>query len=173
MNLKFIIIIFLIRNIDSFHVVTRRLDQKCKPLFANRAKRGLFSPAVDKTKYIIGEEKLTQLRAKVILEHSKVIGKFVDTSESKFGRIALKTLFAAADSNGDGQLSVEEIRSACYALGFSWLDKEKTEKLVERADIDGNEYIDFEEFCNSAPKVLRTNLIKLAKKNGNDLGFLV
>ena len=116
---------------------------------------------------------MTQLRAKVILEHSKVIGKFVDTSDSKFGRIALKTLFAAADSNEDEQLSVEEVRKACNALGFSWLDTEKVDKLVSKADIDENDYIDFEEFCNSAPKVLRTNLVKLAKKNGNDLGFLV
>jgi hypothetical protein len=33
--------------------------------------------------------------------------------------------------------------------------------------------IDFEEFAKAAPKVLRTNLVKLAKQNGNDLGFLV
>ena len=30
----------------------------------------------------------------------------------------------------------------------------------------------FEEFMQEAPKTLRTNLIKLAKTNGNDLGFL-
>jgi hypothetical protein len=33
--------------------------------------------------------------------------------------------------------------------------------------------IDFEEFCKETPKTLRTNMIKLAKQNGNDLGFLV
>ena len=32
----------------------------------------------------------------VIAEHTKVISSFVDTSESKFGQIALKTLFEAA-----------------------------------------------------------------------------
>ena len=173
MNLKLIIILLTVNNIVAFNVVNHKSNKKCTTVFANIAKRGLFSPAVEKTKDIIGEQKLTQLRAKVILEHSKVIGKFVDTSDSKFGRIALKTLFAAADSNEDGLLSVEEVRKACNALGFSWLDTEKVDKLVSKADIDENDYIDFEEFCNSAPKVLRTNLVKLAKKNGNDLGFLV
>ena len=173
MYFKLIIFLFITTNVFAFNTVNYKTKRKIFPLFAGVAKRGLFSPIVDKTKDVIGEKALMELRAKVILEHSKVIGKFVDTSESKFGRIVLKTLFEAADSNKDGQLSCEEVRLACNALGFSWIDEDKTEKLVSRADIDENEYIDFEEFCNSAPKVLRTNLIKLAKKNGNDLGFLV
>ena len=35
------------------------------------------------------------------------------------------------------------------------------------------EVIDFEEFVKETPKVLRVNLVKLAKSNGHDLGFLV
>ena len=34
------------------------------------------------------------------------------------------------------------------------------------------EVIDFEEFVKECPKTLRTNLVKLAKENGHDLGFL-
>ena len=45
--------------------------------------------------------------------------------------------------------------------------------IVSRADVDDNEVIDFQEFCEATPKTLRVNLIKLAKKNGDDLGFLV
>ena len=114
-----------------------------------------------------------QLRGKVIAEHSKVIAAFVDTSESKFGKIALKALFEFADKNGDGVLTAEEIESACNALGFAWIDQSKSEQLVARADVDENSVIDFEEFVATAPKTLRTNLVKLAKENGNDLGFLV
>ena len=44
---------------------------------------------------------------------------------------------------------------------------------MSRADVDDNEVIDFQEFCEATPKTLRVNLIKLAKKNGDDLGFLV
>ena len=33
--------------------------------------------------------------------------------------------------------------------------------------------IDFEEFVMEAPRTLRVSLVKLAKKNGHDLGFLV
>ena len=32
--------------------------------------------------------------------------------------------------------------------------------------------IDFEEFVKETPKTLRTSLVKLAKQNGHDLGFL-
>ena len=32
--------------------------------------------------------------------------------------------------------------------------------------------IDYEEFVNEAPKTLKTNLVKLAKNNGAELGFL-
>ncbi|GMH82750.1 hypothetical protein TrVE_jg11613 [Triparma verrucosa] len=137
------------------------------------AKTGLFTPLVLSTKAVLGESELNKLRGKFIAEHSKVIAKFVDTSESKFGRIALKALFEAADENGDGVLTVDEVRSACNALGFSWIDEDKSETLISRADVDENEVIDFEEFVKTTPKVLRTNLIKLAKENGNDLGFLV
>ncbi|GMH64717.1 hypothetical protein TrLO_g1034 [Triparma laevis f. longispina] len=142
-------------------------------LSAKKAKFGIFSPLVETTKLALGEQELTKLRGKVIQEHSKVIAKFVDTSDSKFGRIALKALFEAADDNGDGVLTVSEVQAACNALGFSWIDEEKSSTLVSRADVDENAVIDFEEFINTTPKVLRANLVRLAKENGNDLGFLV
>jgi len=52
----------------------------------------------------------------VIAEHSKVISSFVDTSESKFGQIALRELFKAADKDGNGTLDQEEVRAALLAL---------------------------------------------------------
>ena len=103
----------------------------------------------------------------------QVISAFVDTSESKFGKIALRALFDYADADGNGVLSADEVQNACNALGFAWIDESKSEQVVKRADVDENEVIDFEEFVKAAPKTLRTNLVKLAKENGNDLGFLV
>jgi hypothetical protein len=75
-------------------------------------------------------------------------------------------------------MSVETLRLQLIqphqSQGFEWLgDESKVSELVARSDLDMNEVIDFEEFCQAAPKTLRTNLIKLAKQNGNDLGFLV
>ena len=45
--------------------------------------------------------------------------------------------------------------------------------IINKADADKNEVIDFEEFVKETPKVLRVTLVKLAKANGHDLGFLV
>eukprot|EP00619_Florenciella_sp_RCC1007_P013383 CAMPEP_0205917312 /NCGR_PEP_ID=MMETSP1325-20131115/9077_1 /ASSEMBLY_ACC=CAM_ASM_000708 /TAXON_ID=236786 /ORGANISM="Florenciella sp., Strain RCC1007" /LENGTH=177 /DNA_ID=CAMNT_0053284713 /DNA_START=809 /DNA_END=1342 /DNA_ORIENTATION=+ len=136
-------------------------------------KFGLFSPAVLATKAVIGETELNKLRAKVIAEHTKVISKFVDTHESKFGQIALKKLFEAADADGNGTLDKEEVRAALLALGFNHLKDSQIEGIVSRADVDENEVIDFEEFVKATPATLRTNLVKLAKQNGDDLGFLI
>ena len=55
-----------------------------------KAKYGLFSPIVQGARAVMGEQELLQLRAKVIQAHSKVIAKFVDTSDSRFGQIALR-----------------------------------------------------------------------------------
>lgn len=165
--------IFLISQVRTF-MLPRYLNSRIKlTMYGSNAKNGIFSPIVNETKKILGEKKLNEIRAKIILQHSKVISQFVDTSDTKFGKIALKCLFEAADKNKNGKLEFDEIKSASKALGFTWIDDDKTRKLIISGDINNDEIIDFEEFVNSAPKVLRTNLVKLAKKNGNDLGFLV
>ena len=167
-----LLLLFNIINVTSF-ITPKQIKHNKHILLASKGKKGIFSPLVEEAKYFIGEKELNELRAKIILEHSKVISKFVDTSSSKFGQIALKCLFEAADSNDDGSLDVEEIKAACEALGFDWIDDEKSRKLIINNDQNLDEVINFEEFVISAPKMLRVNLVKLAKKNGNDLGFLV
>ena len=47
------------------------------------------------------------------------------------------------------------------------------EQAFEALDANGDGVISIEEFCTEAPKTLKTNLVKLAKQNGSDLGFLV
>ena len=47
---------------------------------------GIFAPVVLQAKKSFGVNEINALRAKVIAEHTKVIAKFVDTSESPFGR---------------------------------------------------------------------------------------
>ena len=168
----FLIVLCNAVTVNSF-INTKLCKSHYTYLSASKGKKGIFSPLVEEAKHYMGDTELNELRAKIILEHSKVISKFVDTSSSKFGQIALKCLFEAADSNNDGSLDVKEIQAACEALGFDWIDDEKSRKLITNGDQNLDEVIDFEEFVTSAPKMLRVNLVKLAKKNGNDLGFLV
>ena len=77
-----------------------------------------------------------------------------------------------ADRDGSGDIDRDELRDALNFLGFSHLSEEAIAKIFERADLNGDTTIDFEEFMREAPSTLRTNLTKLAKTNGNDLGFL-
>jgi hypothetical protein len=133
---------------------------------------GVFSPIVLTAKKVVGEERLNKIRAKVISIHSEVIGNFVETYDSPVGRSVLKSLFAVADVNKNGKIEEEELAAALQTLGFSWLQSKQIQGIFKRADLDDNGAIDYDEFMKEAPKTLRTNLIKLAKKNGGDMGLL-
>jgi hypothetical protein len=133
---------------------------------------GPFAPLVLTVKNVIGEKELNQLRAKAIGLHSDVISKFVDTAESSVGNQILKVMFSLADKNHNGTIEEEELAEALTALGFD-LKPKQISGIFQRADSDANGYLDYNEWRQEAPKTLRTNLIKLAKKNGGELGFLV
>jgi hypothetical protein len=136
------------------------------------APTGLFAPAVLGAKKVMGEKELNKFRAEVIAQHTKVITAFVDTSDSKFGQIVLRRLFEAADQDDNGTLDKEEIQDALNALGFTFMKDKEIKQIFKRGDTNKDEVIDFEEFVKETPKTLRVSLVKLAKKNGHDLGFL-
>merc|ERR1719378_971626 len=136
------------------------------------AKDGPFTPLVKLTKRIMGKERFLSFRGNVIAEHTKVIQAFVDTADSPFGCMALGKLFELADMDGNGTIDREELKAALYKLGFTHLKDAQIDKILERADGDDNCVIDYDEFVAEAPKTLRVNLVKLAKNNGAELGFL-
>ena len=135
-------------------------------------KGGLFSPIVRLAKKILGEERLNKVRGKAIGMHSNVIRDFVDTSDTEFGQKTLETLFSLADEDKNGRIDAMECQHALKRLGFKHLNEKQINGIFERADKDGNGTLDLEEFKAEAPKTLKTNLIKLAKSNGGELGFL-
>jgi hypothetical protein len=138
-----------------------------------QAKDGMFTPAVGVLKEVMGASELKKFRAEVIKAHGSVMGDFIDTAETKFGRWTLRRLFDAADKDKSGKLDEDELMSAMLALGFKWMeDEKKVAQLVKKADQDGDGLIDFEEFKKVAPIALKQNLLKLAKGNGGELGML-
>jgi hypothetical protein len=151
---------------------TQKKKTPPKKAAGGHAKTGLFAPVVLVAKNVLGEEQLNKIRGKVIAEHSKVIGSFVETSKTEFGETALRTLFQIADANKNGSIEEHELVAALQTLGFDHLKEKQIKGIFERADKDANGAIDWEEFRTEAPSTLRTNLIKLAKRNGGDLGFL-
>merc|ERR1711907_698707 len=105
--------------------------------------QGIFAPLVLSAKNAMGTKELNKLRAQVIAEHTKVISAFVDTSESRFGQLVLAKMFEAADKDGNGTLDKQEVKEALNALGFTFVEDKDLDKLMKRADADGNEVIDF------------------------------
>jgi hypothetical protein len=152
--------------------VTQVVSKK-SPKASAHSQKGIFSPVVLAAKQILGEDELNQIRAKAIGLHSDVIARFVDTAETAAGNVILKALFQLADRDGSGTIDKEELKVALKTLRFQWLQDKQVDGIFQRADADGNGCIDMDEWIAEAPKTLRTNLIKLAKKNGGELGFLV
>ena len=136
-------------------------------------KAGVFSPIVYAGKMVLGDEQLNKLRGKIISLHSDLIKDFVSTHDSAFGQAVLRSLFEISDLDKDGKLSRDEVASALRSLGFDWLKDKQIDGIIARADTDENGYICIDEFCVEAPRTLSTNLVKLAKKNGGDMGLLV
>jgi EF hand len=133
---------------------------------------GVLAPVVTTMKSVVGEEELNKLRGKVIAMHSDVIKSFVDTADSPLGQTVLKTMFVVADVDKNGTLEEIELKNALKTLGFRFLNEKQIHGIFERADVDKNGRIDLDEWMREAPKTLRTNLVKLAKQNGGDLGLL-
>lgn len=136
-------------------------------------KTGILSPVVLASKMLLGDEKLNKIRAKAISMHGDIIKSFVDTSETALGDVVLKQLFQVADANESGTIDEQELGMALNSLGFQWLHEEQIKNIFQRADKDANGAIDLDEWIKEAPKTLKTNLVKLAKKNGGDMGLLV
>ena len=133
---------------------------------------GVLAPVVLLAKDALGDERLNKIRAKAISLHADVIGNFIDMTSSPAGRSLHKILFDAVDRNDNGMVEEDELAEALRALGFDWLKEKQVQGIFKRADADDSGYIDFDEWISEAPKTLRTNLIKLAKKNGGRLGLL-
>jgi hypothetical protein len=138
---------------------------------AGHAKIGLFAAVVGASKKVVGDERLNKIRGKAISLHSQVIGNFVETAHTDFGDRVLRSLFDFADANKNGSIEEEELAKALRTLGFE-LNEKQIKGIFDRADLDSNGQLDYEEWRKSAPSTLRTNLIKLAKRNGGELGFL-
>mmetsp|Transcript_30228 Transcript_30228/g.38981 ORF Transcript_30228/g.38981 Transcript_30228/m.38981 type:complete len:233 (+) Transcript_30228:2-700(+) len=141
---------------------------------ANAAhKEGVFSPIVVIAGTLLGPEQLNKVRAKVITLHSDLIKSFVGTSDSAIGQTVLQQLFKYVDADNSGYIDKEELAVALSLLGFKWLKEKQVNGIFDRADKNGDGIISMEEFMDEAPRTLKTNLVKLAKNNGGDMGLLV
>jgi len=140
---------------------------------AMRADVGYFSPLVEITRNIVGEDKLVEMRKAWIQHHTKVISAGVlFAADKNLGRAIAKQLFAAADVDHSGQLDKGEVFAAVHKAGFSWMTRRKVESLMGNADNDMNNMIDYDEFEEIAPSTLRKSFAKLASVRGRWLGLL-
>lgn len=74
---------------------------------------------------------------------SYIVNQVMSTDEFS----QLRTAFAAMDKNGDGMLSIEELKEGLKSTGES---SNNIEELLKRVDEDGNGCINYSEFLNAA-----------------------
>jgi len=139
---------------------------------AGVAKDGPLTPTVVGFKVLMGDENLNSLRNYFIKLHGDAQAAAIDTHESEMGQALMGWLFDQADKDGNGTIDKEELMEAVKRLGFTWMDDKRVDKLIKKADKNENEVLEYEEFAASSPKFLKQSLLKLAKKNGADLGLL-
>eukprot|EP00929_Paragymnodinium_shiwhaense_P012202 TRINITY_DN11895_c0_g1_i7.p2 TRINITY_DN11895_c0_g1~~TRINITY_DN11895_c0_g1_i7.p2 ORF type:complete len:122 (+),score=55.08 TRINITY_DN11895_c0_g1_i7:217-582(+) len=120
----------------------------------------------------MGDETLNSIRSYLIKLHGDAQAAVIETHPTEFGQATMTWLFEQADTDGNGTIDKQELKDALHRLGFEWMDDARVDKLFLKADKDENESIDLDEFKATSPKFLQQSLIKLAKKNGADLGFL-
>jgi Ca2+-binding EF-hand superfamily protein len=73
---------------------------------------------------------------------------------------AARQLFRKIDKNGDGQLSVTELRVALRHLGVRNLSAKQTHEVMRALDCDGDELIDSDEFIEQLFKLKVSRLTK-------------
>jgi Ca2+-binding EF-hand superfamily protein len=61
----------------------------------------------------------------------------------------LKQAFAALDTNNDGQVTKEELKSLLSQLGES-VDDAVIDEMIKIADVNGDGKVDFNEFVKAA-----------------------
>lgn len=69
---------------------------------------------------------------------------------SKSERENLAKIFRAMDANGDGKLSLQEIKDGYNQFFGNKLDDTEIEKMFNSVDIDGSGFIDYSEFVVAA-----------------------
>ena len=97
----------------------------------------------------------------------------METSDSEFGNAVLQQIFKYVDADKSGYIDKDELSVALSLLGFKWLKEKQVDGIFKRADVNEDGMISMEEFMDEAPRTLKTNLVKLAKNNGGDMGLLV
>ncbi|KAK2568962.1 Calmodulin-related protein 97A [Acropora cervicornis] len=64
----------------------------------------------------------------------------------------MREAFRVFDRNGDGQISPMELRNVMTSLGEK-LTEEEISEMMKEADLDGNGFIDFEEFVHMVSNI--------------------
>eukprot|EP00929_Paragymnodinium_shiwhaense_P106601 TRINITY_DN7211_c0_g1_i1.p2 TRINITY_DN7211_c0_g1~~TRINITY_DN7211_c0_g1_i1.p2 ORF type:complete len:181 (+),score=72.11 TRINITY_DN7211_c0_g1_i1:96-638(+) len=136
------------------------------------AKDGPFTPTVMGIKLLMGEKAFNDLRTEMIKLHGNAQKAAIDTHDTAVGEMLMDRLFKSADTDGNGSIDKEELQAALQKLGFHWMDEGRVDKIIEKADDNQNDVLEYDEFKKAAPKTLKRELLKLAKKNGSDLGFM-
>lgn len=135
---------------------------------------GVFSSVVLLAKDVLAEETLNKVRGGLISKLSDLISGFVFTAaDSEIGKSILIRLFEATDKKKDGLVDADkELTEGLHSIRICLAPGEANESYSVACRHGRKGRYEKGEWLVAAPKTLRTNLMKLAKKNGGHPGFL-
>lgn len=87
----------------------------------------------------------------------------------KFYESRLRVVFDSLDIDGNGSISVNELKTACSKLGYS-LNNRQLQILLSQVDTDRNGLVDFNEFCDYFSSLPSPNVTLIIEQWASGLG---
>ena len=115
-------------------VTSAQLKEQLKEISFNKKNPVLFQMLMD-----VEEEQLTDLTFDEFVQMMTV--KLPDTSEKE-----LKRVFYLIDTDGNGEISVENLNNLCNELGEDFNEGELLD-IIEHADLDKDGKLSYDDFC--------------------------
>ncbi|XP_078064191.1 calcium-binding protein 5-like, partial [Mustelus asterias] len=72
--------------------------------------------------------------------------KLLEETAGMIGMTELRDAFREFDTNGDGEITINELRYAMQKLVGEQLSAAEIEDIIKEADVNGDGTVDFEEF---------------------------
>lgn len=142
------------------HASVQERERRIKDLEKGFFQRTVFQPQLWFRGGITGKRERQQAKLDLTVDAMELTEANIRASKAKLTEVVaeadedeepmtieeLREVFEMFDKNGDGYISVTELRHMMAEYG-TFLNQQEAEQIVQKADVDGDGQLNFEEFC--------------------------